>query len=66
MIKETDIPRDYRTGKTKPARNVAELIKLLKVLPPNLKIYHGFGDKVRVTVTRLNGTKLRLSLDEVD
>lgn len=66
MIKETDIPRNYRTGKTKPAKNVAELIELLKVLPPDLKIYHGLGDKVRVAVTKLNGTKLRLLLDEVD
>lgn len=64
MIKEADIPRIYRTGKTKPAKNVAELIELLKVLPPDLKIYHGFGDKVRVSVTRLNGTKLRLCLEE--
>jgi hypothetical protein len=66
MIKETDIPRIYRTGKTKPAKNVAELIELLKVLPPDLKICHGFGDKVQVVVTKLNDTKLRLSLDEVD
>ena len=66
MIKETDIPRIYRTGKTKPAKNVAELIELLKALPPDLKIYHGFGDKVQVGVTRLNGTKLRLTLDDVD
>lgn len=66
MIKEADIPRNYRTGTTKPAKNVAELIELLKALPPDLKIYHGFGDKVRVTVAKLNGTKLRLSLDEVD
>ena len=65
MIKETDIPRIYRTGKTKPAKNVAELIELLKALPPSLKISHGFGDKVQVVVTKLN-TKLRLSLDEVD
>jgi hypothetical protein len=66
MIKEADIPRTYRTGKTKPAKNVGELIELLKVLHPDLKIYHGFGDKVQVAVTRLNGTKLRLTLDEVD
>lgn len=66
MIKETDIPRIYRTGETKPAKNVAELIELLKLLPPNLKICHGFGDKVQVTVTRLDFTKLRLSLNEVD
>jgi hypothetical protein len=45
---------------------VAELIELLKVLPPDLKICHGFGDKVQVVVTKLNDTKLRLSLDEVD
>ena len=66
MIKETDIPRIYRTGKTKPAKNVGELIELLKVLPPDLKIFHGFSDRVRVIVTKLNGSKLRLSLDEVD
>jgi len=66
MIKESDIPRIYRTGKTKPAKNVAELIELLQALPPALKISHGFGDKVIVSVTILNGTSLRLTLDEVD
>ena len=66
MINETDIPRPYRTGKTKPAKNVAELIKLLSVLPPDLKICHGFGDRVRVVVTMLNDEGLRLALDEVD
>lgn len=65
-IKESDIPNNYRTGKTKPAKNVAELIALLQALPPSLKISHGFGDKVIVGVHRINGTSLRLTLDEVD
>lgn len=65
-IKEAEIPNNYRTGETKPAKNVAELIVLLQALPPTLKISHGFGDKVRVGVTSLNGTSLRLTLDEVD
>jgi hypothetical protein len=65
-IKESDIPNNYRTGKTKPAKNVAELIALLQALPPTLKISHGFGDKVIVGVTSLNGTSLRLTLDEQD
>ena len=65
-FKESDIPNNYRTGKTKPAKNVPELIALLQVLPPTLNICHGFGDKVRVGVTNLNGRSLRLTLDEVD
>jgi hypothetical protein len=66
MIKESDIPNNYRTGKTKPASNVAELIALLQALPPKLKILHGFGDRVAVGVTSLNGRCLRLTLEEVD
>lgn len=66
MITEKDIPQEYRTGKTKPAKNVGELIALLQALPPKLKITHGFGDRVQVGVTELYGEGLRLSLEEVD
>ncbi len=61
------IPMKYRKGKAKPVSTVGELIKQLKELPPDMRITHGFGDKVRVVATKYNHeVRERLSLEDID
>jgi len=66
IAEDSRIPFKFRKAAVAPATNVGELIKQLQELPPDLGIFHGFGDKVRVAVTSVNNNYLALQLKEVD
>ncbi len=60
------IPAKFRKGKVKPATNVGELIKQLQELPPDLAIFHGFGNSVKVSVSSIDHDYFALLLSEID
>lgn len=65
-LKNDKIQKSFRQGTRKVVKTVGALIRELQQLPFKMKIEHGFGRGVRVTVTNCNDRYLAVVFEEVE